>query len=513
MGDRTKKSVKNVVTGVCGQLICFVVTFLSRRVFVILLSEDYLGLSGLFSNVLSVLSLAELGVGTAIVYSLYRPLSENNHAEIKSLMRLFKRFYIAIGVFILAVGLSLIPFLDVLVKEMPDLPHIGLIYALFVVDSAASYFFSYKKSLISADQKRYIVSLYRYSLFVCKTLVQIGILLVTRNYLLYLCSSVCFTILENLLISRRANVLYPYLKESNIEKLSPNVTQTIKKNVVAMMGHKLGGVVVNSTDNLLIAKLVDVRTVGLYSNYLMITTAVRTVYGVALQAITASFGNLNVSSEDDHKKSVFEKINFACAWIYGWSAICLLSLFQPFISLWVGEKMLLSPTTVYWITAAFYVTGMREASLLARSAMGLYWNDRYKPLFESIINLVVSIVLGKRYGIDGILMGTFASTMTTCFWVEPLMLYRHGFHTKVGNYFARYGIYTLVTLCGFFVTGFALSFLSDEVTILSFVFRTLACLFVPNLFFLLVYHRSEDFHYYWSLAQSLIRKRFAKSVG
>ncbi len=503
---RTGKSLRNVAVDTAGQVISLIVRFIGRKVFVLFLAEEYLGLNGLFSNILTVLSLAELGVGTAIVYSLYRPLSEGNIEKVKSLMRLFKRAYTCIGLFVLCVGAALTPFLSFFVKEMPRLPHIRLIYLMYVGDSAASYFFSYKRSLLMADQNRYIISLYQYTIYTLKAALQILLLWLYRDFIIYLAAHMLSTLLENLLVSRRADKMYPYLRDRDVKPLPEEVSGTIRKNVAAMLCHRLGGVVVNGTDNLLIAKLVAVSSVGLYSNYLMITTALTTAYDAALQSLTAGFGNLNVSSDDAHKKEVFDRLSFGCSWLYGWSAICLVCLSQSFIRWWLGEALLLDMSTVCWIAAVFYVGGMRKATLLARDAMGLYWNDRFKPLAEALINLVVSIILGRRCGIDGILMGTVISTMTTCFWVEPLMLYRHGLHAPVGEYFLRYGLHTLITLGALLLTQYGISLLPLGDGLPALLLRFVLCATLPNLFYLLCYRRKSELRYYKELAGRLLGK-------
>lgn len=501
--SRTGKSIRNVTVDAVGQTFSILVRFFSRTVFVRFLSEDYLGLNGLFSNILTVLSLAELGVGAAIVYSLYRPLAEGNTGEIKSLMRLFRRAYTAIGLFVLLLGAALTPFLSFFVREMPDLPHIRLIYLLYVFESAASYFFAYKRSLLMADQNRYILSLYQYAIYILRALAQIVVLYLTRDYILYYAVQIFSTLLENLLVSRRADRMYPYLREKDAAPLSEEVSGTIRKNVTAMLCHRLGGVVVNGTDNLLIAKLVAVGSVGLYSNYLMITSTLTAVYDAALQSLTASFGDLNVSADDAHKKEVFDRLNFGCSWLYGWSAVCLACLCQSFIRWWLGERLLLPLSTVYWIAAMFYCSGMRKAVLLCRDAMGLYWNDRFKPLAEALINLVSSILLGRRYGIDGIFMGTVLSTMTTCFWVEPLMLYRHGLHAPVGEYFRRYLCHTALTLVALLLTRFLLSLLPPAGGLPALLLRFLLCALAPNLVYLPAYCRRSELRYYAGLVKRI----------
>ena len=503
--SRVKNSVKNIKYGVVGQILSLVVSFVARMVFVSTLGSEYLGLHGLFTNVLSILLFAELGIGAAIAFSLYKPLSEQNIPKIKVLMRLFKRAYITIGIIIATLGLSIAPFLSFLVKDMPNIPHIHLIYLMFVTNSAISYFFSYKRSLIIADQKRYIATYYRYGFFIILNILQSIFLITTKNYLLFLVLQILFTFIENLIVSRKADKLYPYLKEKTSENLDGDTKKTIVRNVKAMMIHKIGGIVVNGTDNLLISKFVGLISVGIYSNYLLVITALNSIFGMIFQGVTASIGNLGATQSEEKSLFIFKCLNFIGFWIYGFATICLINLINPLISIWLGEEYLFSVSLVMVITVNFYLTGMRLSVLTFRDALGLYWNDRYKPLFESSINLVASIILVKKFGIVGVFIGTTISTLSTCFWVEPYVLFKYGLKSSTVSYFIRYIINTLILLLGASLTWLICSFI-DGFTILSFSLKLLVCIVVPNVIFTLVFRRTEEFNYLISVLKSTLKR-------
>lgn len=503
--SRTSNTIRNMKFAVLGQILGILFAFFARRVFVLFFSSEYLGLNGLFSNILSILSLAELGIGTAIVYNLYCPIAENNISKIKSLMLLYKRTYFAIGAAVFVSGCAITPFIQLLISEIPNIPYIRVIYLLYVCNSAASYFFTYKRSLIIANQQGYITSIYRYGLFIILNFAQIITLILTRNFLFYLSLQVAFTLLENIMLSRKANRMYPYLLEKDISPLQPAVKAEIKKNVFAMMFHKIGGVIVMGTDSILISKLVGLTEVGLYSNYILIRQAVNTIIGLLFQSASASFGNLSVLESDEHKLDVFQNINFAGAWIFGFSSICLIALYNPFISFWLGDVYLFPMSTVFWIVAVFYITGMRAASLTARDVMGVFWHDRYKPLFESSINLLASYILGTRMGVSGILIGTVFSTMATCFWVEPFVLYKHGFHAPVHTYFTRYGIYTSVTVAAGTITVFLCGLVMTS-GFVGFCVKLGICLIAPNMFFLACYHRTKEFMFFRGLFINMFKQ-------
>lgn len=500
---RTENSLRNVAAGLSGQALSLAVSFIGRRYFTSLLGKEYLGLNGLFTNLLTMLSLVELGIGPAIIYSLYKPLAERDHSKIKALMALYRKAYTAVGVLILLLGALLSPFLRFIITDMPELPHLHLIFLMFVCNSALSYFFSYKRSLIIADQKQYITTLYHYAFFILMNLAQILILILTKNYLLYLAAQIASTGLENFCISRRANRLYPFLLEKTTEKVDAPTMGTIKRNIFAMIFHKIGGIVVDSTDNILISAMVGTVWVGLYSNYQLILQALRAIFNQFFDALTASVGNLGVMESKEHSLWIFEVLAFAGFWIYGFCAIAFYQLCTPFITLWLGKDLLLSEGVALVLAANFYIRGMRQAIFTFRDAFGLYWYDRYKPLVEITVNLAVSCALAPRFGIAGVFIGTFVSTVTVCLWVEPLVLYHHAFSRRAGGYFLRYARYTAIVLLAGALTRFCCSSVPFSGFTELFV-KGLICLFVPNAIFLLSFCKSKELHYVLSKLSVLL---------
>ena len=275
----------------------------------------------------------------------------------------------------------------------------------------------FQQTLIIADQHQYITSVYRYTMEIALRLAQMVFLQYTRNYFAYLGLQTAAILMQNLLLSRRADRLYPYINKLRPKRLDAETKNEIVRNTKAMITHRIGGIVVFGTDNLLISSFVGVVAVGLYSNYLLVTNGLTSVYSQFFRSLTASVGNLGATADAGRAAPVFWKVNFAGGWLYGFSAVCLVVLFNPFISLWVGKEYLFSQAIVILIALNFYVSGMRQSVLTFRDAYGLYWYDRYKPIAESVINLAVSILLAIPFGVAGILAGTFVSTMTTCFWI------------------------------------------------------------------------------------------------
>lgn len=457
---RTKYSFYNLLGAVIGQSLGIAAQFLSRKIFIICLDQTYLGVSGLFSNVLSVLSLMELGAGVAMTYSLYQPIANHQQELIKSLMHFYHKIYVLIGVLILAVGFVITPLYPYFIAGECDVPHLTLIYWIFVINTASTYFFSYKRTLIICDQRRYIYSIIHYGMYAVGSIFQIVALLLTRNYIAYLLCLTIVTFLENIVITMVANRRYPYLKEKHIEELPKEEVGQLKQNIKAMFMHKVGGMVVSSTDNIIISSFISLNIVGVYSNYLLITDALSKVTIQFFQAITASVGNLLVTKDYERVNKVFYRSFFIGAFMYGLCTVSLLCGFQSFVEWYAGESYLFRFRTVVLICINFYITGMRKAVLTFRDASATYYHDRYKAIAEAIVNLLTSIVLAKYMGIDGVILGTILSAVFISLWIEPMVLYKYVLKTRVSSYFKKMLLYAGVTffiaivsiqVCGYIV--------------------------------------------------------------
>ena len=506
---RTQNSIRNVLSAMIGQLGGILVNLLARVFFLHYLNQTYLGLNGLFTNVLTMLSLVELGVGPAMAYSLYKPLADHDVERLKSHMAFYKKAYVTIGLAIAALGLAFLPFYTVFMDEVPDIPHLNTIYLLFVANTVVSYFYSYKRSLIICDQKKYIETAVHYGAYFLLNVVQIIFLALTKNYVVFLTLQVLSTWLENFILARKADKLYPFLREKNVKPMDKTDSQVIFRNVAAMSMHKVGAVVVNSTDNILISKLIGLASAGLYSNYYTIIHPLQTITNQIFESIVASVGNLTATVKDgnvEHLMETFYDVFFFAFWIFTFCSICLLNLLHPFIEfMWLRNRgWLLDNTTLYVLVLNFYLYGMRRPVLTFRDATGAFWNDRFKPIFESIINLVASILLAKPFGIAGIFLGTLVSTVTTSLWVEPMVLYHNVFYAHMRKYFARFCSYTAVGLVICVITTWLCSHVGYS--LISILPRALICLTVPNLLLLAVFYRTKEFQYFRRLGKAMLGK-------
>lgn len=503
---RIQNSLKNIGFGLTGQIISLGMGFIVRTVFIGILGIEYLGVSGLFTGVLMVMSLASLGFDTAIIYSLYKPIAEDDKKQILSLMNLYKKAYSIIGIIVFVLGLSLLPFLSYLMSGETSVNHIEIIYILFVIQSASSYFFVYKQSIIIADQKNHIISKILSVFTILSSLAQIALLLWTKDFIIVLSSQILIGILKNAYIVRKANTLYPYLKGKNDHKLSGKDKKHFFKNMYSLMMYKISGVVINGTDSIVISKFIGVVAVGMYSNYLLILSTLSTFLSYIFYSLTASVGNLNLQETSEKKHSVFKIIQFSSFWVYGLFTVCLLNLMNPFIIFWLGEEYVFSQWIVIAILLNFFTSGMQAAATTFRDTTGLFQKGKYSPVIAAIINLGVSIVLVNYIGIAGVFLGTVISRFCTYFWFDPYVIYKSIFNQPVRSYFLRYIGYSLTVLVSAFFTKGICSLMSGMPPFWDLFLDAIVSVTVTCGLFIAVYWKTAEFLYLLNLVKGLFSR-------
>lgn len=505
---RTRNSIRNSFFAIGGQFLTLLLSFVTRTIFIKTLGASYLGINGLFINVLSILSFAELGVGTAIIYCLYKPFAENDIEKISALMNFYAKAYKLIGLIVAVLGLALVPFLNLFIKDKPDIPNLTLIYLLFLLNSVASYFFVYKRSIIFVSQNGHLNTINQSVFLLLQNIAQILVLFFFHNYILYLIIQIVSSVLSNVLISIKVDQMFPYLRQHKHAKLDDDAKKLITKNVVAMMSQRFGSVIVSGTDNLLISSFVGVVWVGLYSNYILISSTITILSTQIFNAITASVGNLNAEENTEKSYFIFNALQFINFWFFGFSSITLAVMFNPFIEIWVGKNYLLDYPIVLLITLNFFLFGMRQILFVYTNTYGLFWQLKYKPIVEALINFSVSLffLMVLKIGIYGVLLGTTSSTLLTNFWWEPLVIFKDGFHKSVKSYFQQYFLYVLTTMIGFLITYWLCEFPVFS-GIMNLLYRGVVCLVVVNGVFFVCFYRTERFHFLLSLFTNFLSLR------
>jgi len=498
-----------MIAGLGGQLVALVFGFITRTFLVRLMSVEILGLNGLFSNLFTILSLANLGIGTAISYSLYKPIADDDNGKVAVIRRLLNRAFITIGVLITALGLGLIPFLGVLVKGGDSIDGLLVIYLMYLVGYVLPYFIGYgDRAVAAAHQRDYLFSTTYTLVVVAMDLAQVVVLLSTRDYSLYVGTQVVFTLVMYLVLRVRLHRVLPHLKVTKARGGIPREErQAIMKNIRGTALYNLGFVAKNGTDSLVVSSFLGVTVLGLVSNYQYIVGAVQLVLTQALASLVASIGNLNVKENQERKQQIFNVLLFASFWVFAFCSVCLIVLLDPFIAIWAGDKLLLpSPTTYVFMVMAMFLFGMQTAANSFRTAMGLFWYGRYRPIMSAVVNLVLAILLASIMGAAGVFLATCISILSVDAWWDPLVVYKYGFNTSLRPYFKKYLVY--VAFCVVVAAAtWAIAFVVPLSGLAGLVFRLGLCLVLVNGLFWIAFRKSEEFSYLRSVVLRMLSAR------
>ena len=500
--SRTTSSLKNIGFSVFNQLLNIVLTFISRKVFVMCLSVDYLGISGLFGDIFSMLCLADLGFGTAMTFSMYRPLAEKDYDRLAGLIHFYKKVYRIIAFAITAIGLLLIPFLPYLVNTEREIEHLTLYYVLMLANVVASYLVVYKTCIISADQKSYLTTKYSSVFSIARTVFQTVFLILTHNYTVYLIIQVLFTYLTNFFNSYVAGKKYPYIKRKVV--LPKSETKGIFSNIKSVFIYKLSSVLITATDNTLISIIVNTTAIGYYSNYTVVTSKIYNLVNTVFYSLTASIGNLIIKEDQEHRYQIFKIMQSVSLLLSTFCLTCLLFLQEDFISLWLGEQYLLDKSVLYAILTNFYFSIVLMPIWVFREATGLYQKTKYVMLGTAAVNLITSIILGNMIGLAGIIFATSISRIATYFWYEPFLLFRKYFGKSCLVYFLGIAKSIVSTFIVFAVAYMASSLIPASNWPLFFV-KAIVVGSISLGMVLLIYHRSEGF--------KLLRDRVSGIIG
>ena len=488
MATRTQNSVRNIFTGLAGKIIVFVFAFLTRTVFARLLGAEYSGVDGLYANILSVLSLADLGVNNVFTFFLYKSLAEKDEERTASVVKSFQKLYIGIGLFILLGGMVVVPFLPLIVNSALPQNEIILYYILYLVNASASYFFAYKTIVLTADQKKYIDNICTTVFQILMYLAQFVYLLLTHDFLGYLIIQIVTTVLRNVVMTFIAEKKYPYLAGRIKTAEYPLGRGVLWNNIKATFLYKICIVLINNTDNILISILIGTVYVGKYAYYCMLVQYADAYIYLFATSILASIGNLNAEKDEEKAFRFFKTLNL----IFAAMAIVVVCGFsnciQEFIPIWIGTDFLLGNDVVVAMLLSSYLTTLCSPVWMYRETMGLFREVQYSRIPTVIINIGLSIVLGKYFGIAGILFATSIAKLSTNLWFEPVVLYRR-FGKKVRGYFLMQAGFALVTLGSVFVTRLICRYLPTN--LIGIVLRAVVSISVSLLILVLVYGRTE----------------------
>lgn len=441
--SRLDNTIEGSKIGLIYQFVYSFAYFIVRTVFIKTLGNTYLGINGLFSDILTLLSLAELGFGTSIMYFMYKPFAENDEKTTTILLRFYGKAYKIIGIVIAIIGVSLTPFLNFIISDIPDIPELKIIYLLYLLNTVLSYFWSYKRSMLIADQKIYISYIIQLVAISLQYALQIVALIVFRNFLLYLSIQVFCTFLNNFWTSKYVDKHYPYTKMYKDKKIPRETLCTIAVKIRAMFASKVSSAIVSSTDNILISKFVSTMVLGLYSNYLIFINLIRQIVGKIFEALTGSLGNLLAKEDGEKAYDIFNKMFFANFGIVSFCVAGIYVLIDPFIQLWIGQDYLLPSSVEVIICINLYLRLIRNTALTYCDTLGIFEKMQKKCIAEALLNIVISLflLLPMKMGIFGVLLGTFFSNLLTNFWYEPWVLFKDVFKKSQRKYYLTFFLY------------------------------------------------------------------------
>ena len=467
--------------------------FVLRTTMIYIMGVRYVGLSGLFTSILQVLNLAELGVGNAMVYSMYKPIAEDDEEKICALLNLYKIYYRIIGAVIAGIGLILLPFIPMLVKD--DLPGGLNIYILYLLNLGATvlsyWLFAYKNSILSAHQRGDIIAKISLTTTTILYVGQFLVLIFLRNYYIYMLALLVVQVLNNIVTSTVVKRIYPkYYAKGKIEQAEK---KAIDQRIKDLFTAKLGSVVINSADTIVISAFLGLTMLAIYQNYFYIITTIIAFFEIVYGSCMPGIGNSLIVESKEKNFNDLNRLTFLLNWLAGFCTTCLLCLYQPFMNIWVGENLTLNMSSVLCFCIYFYIYELDRILSIYKDAGGLWHKDRFRALITAIANLIINLILVQFWGIFGVLLSTILTKMLISHpWLMQNLFTTMFEFKRFFTYLKNVLKYVIVTSLACVVT-FVICNMFDLGNWGNLITRGLICLVIPNLLFFLVYRKSTEF--------------------
>lgn len=509
--ERTKNATRNVIFGIILKTYQIIVPFLMRTAMIYLMGVEYLGLNSLFASVLQVLNLAELGVGSAMVYSMYKPIAEDDNEKICSLMQLYKIYYRVIGAVIAALGIMLTPFISQLVKG--DVPYGVNIYVLYLLNLATTvlsyWLFAYKNCILQAYQRADISSKVLLFTTTVQYLLQFLVLFFFKNYYYFIVVALMSQVMTNIITAWIANKLYPQYKASG--KLERREVKKINKRIQDLFTAKLGSTIVSSADTIVISACLGLTTLAEYQNYYYIMASIISFITILMTSCTAGIGNSIVTETAQKNYRDFKKLNLLITWISGICVCCFLNIYQPFMDLWMGKEHLLSNGCVILLCMYFYLFITNHLMATYKDAAGMWHQDRFRPLIAALVNLILNLLLVNKIGIFAIILSTVLS-----YAVVNMPWLIHNLFSVVFSRSAKEFIW--IYLRGIVIVVFTamLSYLACSILpssgIMTIVIRVFFCLIISNVSFVCLLTKGKEYNELLDMMDYMTRNHFHKII-
>ena len=497
--SRTKNSSRNAITGVFSQCLFIVLKFVCRTVFIQNLGVEYLGINGLFSNILSLLSIAELGFDTAITFRLYKPVKDADVISVQKYLVFFKQVYYLIGGFIFILGLLIIPFLSFFIKDYDSLEILGInasfLFLLFLLQSVSTYFFyAYRSVVLRVRQEQYKLDLVKIVTTILSCVSQIAVLIFLKDFIAYVICVTLFNVIENVANGILSKRLYPTYFDKNKNRLNILEKRELFKDCAALFVYKINGVVMKATDNIVLSSMIGLAIVGYYSNYIIIIGSISGLLQKGLSATKDSIGNLFVSDTLERKYFIFEVMNFLVFVTYGAAGLCIALGSNYFITCWLGEDFIIPQPFSILLGIELLLTGLKQNLAQMRHVSGIFQQMWFRPILGSVINVVASIILVNFWGISGVICGTLLAAIFANLLIDPLLIHRYSFNNihRPSYYYKKNGLFLVVLFFISFFDYYLCKALLPNHSIASLIGIILIVLVtVPSLFFLVFNKRPE----------------------
>jgi O-antigen/teichoic acid export membrane protein len=486
--SRKKNATLNIFFGYITQIAIFILSLVSRRIFLKFLSIDYLGINGLYSNILSVLALPELGLDTAVVFSLYKPVADDDSRLIYSLLAYFKKVYYTIAIVIFSIGMMIIPFLKYIISSNLPLNSLIIYYVLFLTNTVVTYLVAHKVALLSASQNQRIQKIISLMTTIILQILQIVVLCVWANYYIYLLCTIVSTVISNIILDYVCNRIYPeiFRKQDKVNIDKRNILNTFYATFV----YKIGVVAINNTDNILISMLVSTAAVGLYSNYCSLITALRGFIAVITTSLISGIGSLAATGNRTKQLTLFNTMLLFYHTIAAMSFVGFNLLFNNVIEVWLGEQYIFNNIIVFIISLNFYIDTAITPVWMYREANGIFKDVRYLMIARASLNIALSIIFGKLWGVFGILFATTISLLLTNFLYEPRILFQKVFCKSCSLYWIKQMKYFVLTI-GSLVICYMLNFYIGSSLFQLLAKAIIIVIIVPLVFVLFNRHTPE----------------------
>lgn len=506
--SRISNVLKNSSANLIYKGVHIILQFVLRTAFIVILGKEYAGITTLFTDILQVLSLMELGIGTAMLYALYEPIANGDRVRINALMNFYKKAYCTIGLLILFVGISVVPFLNYLVTDVPGITeNIKIIYIIYVVTTASSYFLIYKSAILRANQKSRVISFIDTIVYTIEALLEVILLLIFKRFYAYLFTHFIFSIIRNVILSYYTERRYrSYICDKTAELL-PQETKSLFKDVAALAVYKISGKVIYSTDSIVISAFIGTQEVAVIGNYNLIINSLRTAIELVVDSAKASIGNLAVTSTKEKQEAVFRQMNFIAFWIACFFCTCLFVLLNSFIGdIWLDRTYTFRNNIVIVLVINFFIAVMVYPVEAFRTANGLFVYGKYRPAIMTILNIFLDIVFVHIWGILGVLLATAISRLLTQVWYDPYLIYNRVFRKTPWEYYKEYFIYVILTVITCTATGWLTNIVVICNAYIYFIYKMLIAIIVPNLLLIMVYHKTSEFQSLCNIGRRLIYK-------